>query len=210
MTFSIFDIPEDKARAMIDSGVWSRNCPVKMQDLRLLELLYCDFDGAERQGELVVHHAIADDVIIIFRDLYHQQFPIQQMVTMDQFHGSDDESMRANNSSCFNNRMIKGTDKYSLHSYGLAIDINPVQNPCISFDKQGGALGGALGGACIEPARGQEFVSRNNQRPGMVEPVVDIFKKNGFEIWGGQWNDPVDYHHFQVSRDKLEHVLNLA
>ena len=32
----------------------------------------------------------------------------------------------------------------------------------------------------------------------MAEDVVDLFADHGFFIWGGDWNYPIDYQHFQV------------
>lgn len=49
-----------------------------------------------------------------------------------------------------------------------------------------------------------KFVNRLNYRqnkafrPGMAEDVIDIFAKNGFISWGGYWNAPIDYQHFEI------------
>lgn len=102
--------------------------------------------------------------------------------------------MSANNSSCFNFRKIAGTDKLSLHAYGLAIDINPMQNPFIQNSK-------------ISPANGKDFIDRSKIKAGMVEPVVEVFYKYGFTEWGGNWQEPIDYHHFQVPRQQIEALL---
>ena len=131
-----------------------------------------------------------DATLSIFGELYQIRFPIHQMETIENFQGDDEKSMKANNSSCFNFRKIAGTDKLSIHSYGLAIDINPKQNPYVT-------------NGIIYPEDGASYLNRETQRPGMVEPIVDIFKRNGFEIWGGEWKDPIDYHHFQVSKEFL-------
>jgi hypothetical protein len=32
----------------------------------------------------------------------------------------------------------------------------------------------------------------------LAEEVVDTFAQYGFFIWGGDWNYPIDYQHFQV------------
>ena len=37
--------------------------------------------------------------------------------------------------SAFNGRKIAGTDRWSSHAYGVAIDINPIQNPVIYLDE---------------------------------------------------------------------------
>ena len=102
--------------------------------------------------------------------------------------------MAANNSSCFNFRKIDGSELLSMHSYGLAIDINPVQNPFIQKDK-------------ISPLDGKSFLNRRDEVAGLVEPIIDIFYKYGFTVWGGRWTTPIDYHHFQVPRDQVYDLI---
>lgn len=218
MTFSISNISDKKIASMIDCGVWHSDCPVHINDLKLVVVDHIDFNGDINQGELVVHTVMADNVIAIFKELYEQSFPIEQIRTIENFNGDDDESMKANNSSCFNYRRIKGSNLFSVHSYGLAIDINPVQNPCISYLNDSNELIDpdldqdyhvSFAKKLIDPQAGKDYLDRSDIRPGMVEPIVDIFKRRGFEIWGGEWNNPLDYHHFQVPRSKIKQLLNL-
>jgi hypothetical protein len=51
---------------------------------------------------------------------------------VEKYDADDDRSMEANNTSAFNCRPITGGTAWSNHSYGRAIDVNPVQNPYIS------------------------------------------------------------------------------
>lgn len=190
MSFTQKEITEEMLGKMITSNVWNHDCPVKITDLALLGISYIDFAGHQKEGEMLVHKSVKDATLSIFEELYQINFPIHNMETIEKFDGDDDKSMAANNSSCFNFRKIAGTDRFSIHSYGLAIDINPKQNPCISEGK-------------IYPEAGTDYLNREIQKPGMVEPIVDIFKRNGFETWGGEWTEPVDYHHFQVSKEFL-------
>ena len=45
------------------------------------------------------------------------------------------------------------------------------------------------------------FLNRGILRPGMITPeVVSIFNDHGFNIWGGNWRQPMDYMHFQTPR----------
>ena len=82
----------------------------------------------------------------------------------------------------------------------IAIDINPVQNPMLSIcDEENYYIN-----AKIYPAGSGDYVNRDVPRAGMVEPIVDIFKNNGFDVWGGGWKNPIDYHHFQVNRELAE------
>jgi len=50
------------------------------------------------------------------------------------------------------------------------------------------------------PKKGINYINRHNQRFGMVEPIVKIFRQSGFSVWGGNWNTPIDYQHFQTTR----------
>ncbi len=54
------------------------------------------------------------------------------MMIVDTYRGDDDRSMAANNTSAFNCWEVTGQPGvWSEHSYGRAIDINPVQNPYV-------------------------------------------------------------------------------
>ena len=118
---------------------------------------------------------------------------------METFGGSDDESMAANNTSAFNDRTIAGTSFSSLHAYGAAIDVNPVQNPYVSRTR-----------AKISPPDGARFVSRTPPQPGMVEAIITVFATHGFTIWGGAWRDPKDYQHFQIDQRLAERLARLS
>ena len=94
--------------------------------------------------------------------------------------------MAANNSHAFNFRYIAGTNRISRHGFGMAIDINPIQNPYIR-------------GSTIWPASGAEYLDRSYVRPGMIiqgDVVYTTFTSRGW-IWGGHWTVPRDYHHFE-------------
>jgi hypothetical protein len=96
-------------------------CP-RLDDLALVRLLHVDPAGGEREGELVVAAAVAEEVVGAFERLFQARFPIERMERVDAYGGSDDRSMEANNSSAFNFRTIAGSDELSLHALGRAID----------------------------------------------------------------------------------------
>lgn len=200
MTFSIEPVPEYITRSMKEKNIWTAECPISLQNLRLLTLQHYDFEKNLFSGQLIVHEKISSNVIQIFRELFKIKFPIAKIQLMDTYNGDDNISMESNNSSCFNYRKIANSNIISMHSYGLAIDINPVQNPYITE-------GSSKNNLKIWPDQGKDYLNRNNSRPGMVEPVVGIFAKYGFDVWGGSWNLPVDYHHFQVQRTSLPEFL---
>ncbi len=194
MKFTISEIPEEIAQDMQAKAIWVSDCPVALSELRLLNVSHYDFDGNIVAGQIIVLDKIAKNVISIFEELLALKFPIHSLKLMNDFNADDELAMNANNSSGFNFRAIAGTDKLSMHSYGLAIDINPLQNPYIIIDEN-------TNNVEVFPVQGAKFLNRNNLRKGMVEPIVPIFKKHGISIWGGDWNSPIDYHHFQTERD---------
>lgn len=166
---------------------WREGCPVPLSDLRYVVVSYRGFDGMGHTGELVVAASVAGNVADIFGDLYHAGYPIASMRLVDDFGGSDDASMAANNTSAFNGRAVTGGGGFSEHSYGTAIDLNPVQNPYLS-------------GSLVLPEQGRDYLARQPS-PGVIEPgdvVVTSFAARGW-TWGGTWSGPIDYQHFSVS-----------
>ena len=200
---------------MIKKNIWSPSCPVSMDRINLLKVSYVDFEGNEHHnGLLVVHDVAADHVLSIFKILYEKKFPINSVNLINEYNGNDEKSMEANNSSAFICRPIQSTGVISIHSYGLAVDINPQQNPYLLTKYEPGKTK-----VDIFPPQGMEFINRRNIRAGMVETILDdnshddvihIFNKHGFSIWGGNWNDPIDWHHFQVTREQAETIAKLS
>ena len=121
----------DSIFARIEGKSFKENCTTPREDLRYLKVLHYNKEGEELEGELICHKDIADDLLAIFRELHRAKYPIERMVLIDEFDADDEASMRANNTSAFNFRRISGTKALSRHSRGMAIDINPLYNPCI-------------------------------------------------------------------------------
>jgi poly-gamma-glutamate synthesis protein (capsule biosynthesis protein) len=183
-TSSISPIAPELAARM--SASWHPGCPVDLADLRYLTVTHHGFaDGEVAQGELVVHADVADGVVAVFRAIFDAGYPIRSMRLVDDYGGSDDASMAADNTSAFNCRAITGGPSWSQHSYGNAIDVNPVQNPYVS-------------GSSVQPAAGRSYLNRSAVRTGMIRSgdVVDrAFTAAGWR-WGGRWSSPKDYQHF--------------
>ncbi len=148
--------------------------------------MFVDFAGESQTGELVVHADDAEAVLQVFRRLYDSRYPIQSIRTVDEFGGSDDASMEANNTSAFNCRSAVGSGSWSRHAYGQAIDINPLVNPYIK-------------GALVLPPSGGPFTDRLDvHNPAIIRDgdiVVQAFDEIGW-FWGGRWNNLKDYQHF--------------
>ncbi|WP_019614571.1 M15 family metallopeptidase [Psychromonas ossibalaenae] len=192
-------ISETQCLKMSETGVMDKHAPVQCGRLRNVSFTHVDFQGIEKTGQIVVLDAVAPYVENIFTQLLHKKFPIHQAVTIEHFSGDDDKSMQANNSSGFNYRAITGQQSLSLHAYGAAVDINPLQNPFVSFT--------SWGTATFKPLKGHQYLNRMHSRlnkensRGFAEQVLAVFAQNGFIYWGGYWDTPIDFQHFQTSRD---------
>jgi len=154
--------------------------------LSYLTITHLDFDGNDTIGHMIVAEEIADEVLEIFREIYEGGFPIYSIRLIDYFYADDYLSLAANNSSAFNFRYIANTNVISRHGFGMAIDINPVQNPYVRGD-------------VVLPAAGREYLDRNDVRLGMIvrdDVVYQAFISRGW-TWGGNWTLPRDYHHFE-------------
>jgi hypothetical protein len=175
--------------------------PVGCERLRLVRFSYLGFDGATHDdGELVVLDAVAEHVLAICVALRSRAFPLASAHLMNRYGGNDDASMARNNTSAFNVRRVEGTNTMSLHSYGVAIDLNPIQNPYVERSPRG---------IEVSPPAGSGYVSRQNRRPGMAEAVIDLFAHHGFAQWGGYWPRGIDYQHFQVGRGLAGQLVRL-
>jgi hypothetical protein len=150
--------------------------------LELVTVMYYGFDNRLHQGQIIVHRKVVDDVREIFKLLEETKFPVEKVIPIVKYNWSDEKSMEDNNSASFNYRVVSGSKILSMHANGLAIDINPMQNPYV---KNGD----------INPAGS----SYNLKAKGTIEPdskIVKAFKERGW-IWGGNWKSLKDYQHFQ-------------
>lgn len=164
---------------------------VSCDDLRYVHVLHYDFDGNPAEGELICNEYIAQDLVEIFYELYYNEYQIERMLLIDEYDGDDTASMEDNNTSCFNYRVVEGSDSLSKHAYGLAIDVNPFYNPYVTYEKDGTER--------VSPAAALEYADRSFNFPYKIDEedlCCRLFKEHGF-IWGGNWNSLKDYQHFQ-------------
>jgi len=187
----IRDLTKIEIKQMLEKHIWRQECPVDLSRLKKVEITHVDFQGKQNQGHLVVLDVLAKNVEQLFNEILSIQFPIQQIKTIEDFDGDDVRSMKANNSSAFNGRLVARTNRWSSHAYGAAIDINPIQNPYLLLNVQ-------MELQEVIPVEGEGYVNRTILRKGMVEEVVAILAKHGFTEWGGSWIEKPDYHHFQL------------
>lgn len=163
------------------------SCKVSYDDLRYIKLLHYDFDGNVHEGELIVNAKLADEVMEIFYKLHKAKYPLTSVRLVDDYGepGNDNLSMAANNTSAFNYRVVTGSKTLSRHSYGAAIDINPMLNPYMD-------------GGRIAPENGAAYADRKKEFAGKIDHedlCYKLFIENGW-TWGGDWSGDKDYQHF--------------
>lgn len=167
---------------------YQENDNISLEELRYLRVLHLGFDGQTHIGELLVNASIADDVLEIMRELFENGYEIEKMVLVDAYGADDERSMEDNNTSAFNYREIAGSSKLSRHSLGLAIDINPLYNPCVKNS-----------GASISPANAGDYADRSQTFAHKIDEndlCYRLFMEHGF-TWGGSWRSLKDYQHFE-------------
>ena len=169
---------------------WHRGCPVAPAQLRRLRVSYWGFDRRPHTGTLVVKVRAVAPLTRVFSRLYAARFPIRRMRPIDVYGGSDERSLAADNTSAFNCRyaVAPGPKRWSVHAYGLAIDVNPVENPYV------------LGGR-VHPRAGRAYLDRSRVRLGMAVRgglLVRAFASVGW-AWGGRWSASPDYQHFSAT-----------
>ena len=184
---------DDSVYAVMQGHSMPADCPVKRSELRYLRILHRNFDGGSQTGEIVCNKAIAADLLYIFRRLYDEGYPIERVTLIDNFGADDEASMTANNTSCFCYRSVRGSNTISFHGRGLAIDINPLYNPCVRTRN---------GVTTVEPAAGRKYISRTKTGKEAKyiitrqSIIYRLFTERGFK-WGGNWRTLKDYQHFE-------------
>jgi D-alanyl-D-alanine carboxypeptidase len=187
----------DGLAAEMRGTTWKPGCPVPLDDLRLLHFNYWAFDGTLDRGPMVVNASVANDVLWVFKQLYDAGFPIKKVALATEFKPARFEQHRRITShrsvtASFNCRPVvtalgPGGD-FSQHAYGLAIDLNPLQNPYVTSD-------GFVRNRAAEP-----YLDRGRRLEGMIhrgDVVFRSFAAIGWE-WGGNWSGDKDYMHFSL------------
>lgn len=190
-TSSIKPLPA-QVRADLKATYKVADCPVRLTDLRLLTVTHWGFDGGTYTGQLVVNAKAAAPLARVFKELYRLRFPIRHLQLSDLYGPKSGYPADGDVSGAFECRRAAASPctkattskNWSNHAYGLAIDLNPAENPYIGC------------GQTRDPAR-MRYFDRTRLRPGMVTPaVVKAFRSIGWG-WGGDWSGSTkDYMHF--------------
>ncbi|MDR1653212.1 MAG: M15 family metallopeptidase [Prevotellaceae bacterium] len=164
-----------------EEAIAGTKAPEKIiEQLTLIDVTYYSSDNKLHRGQLLLNKKIAEDIKTIFAFMRQQKFPVEKVIPIVKYGWNDNLSMEDNNTSAFCYRNIS----YSFHAYGMAVDINPLQNPVIYKFKDK-----------IEP-RGGRYDPTVAGSFYPTSPVVAKFKEMGFR-WGGDFSKKYDYHHFE-------------
>jgi D-alanyl-D-alanine carboxypeptidase len=177
-------------RAQLEGRYWHAGCPVPLTGLRLLTVSYWDFSGDRQIGELVVNQRSAAPLAKVFRQLYRLRFPIRHLTFADAYGPKGSQPADGDISGSFECRRAvpspcgSGTGNWSQHAFGLAVDLNPIENPYTGCGR-------------TRERASVPYLNRSKVRRGMVTPaVVRAFRSIGWG-WGGSWaGSTKDYMHF--------------
>jgi len=191
-TSSIRALPTPLKTELKRNGFWHANCPVALSSLRVLTLTYRDFEGRVQVGQVVVNRTAAAPLTTAFHKLYGHHFPIHHMQLADMYGPERSRPADGDVTGSFSCRQAvpspctggKGTGSWSMHAFGLAVDVNPVENPYVGC------------GQSRDPAS-LPYRNRSRHRRGMVtRGVIAAFGSIGWG-WGGAWAGTTkDYMHF--------------
>jgi hypothetical protein len=189
---SIRPLPAPLKSSLANGGSWQSGCPVPLSNLRLLTVTTWGWDGRPHTGELVVNEDAAASLAKVFRRLYQLKFPIRHMRLGHMYGPKRARPADGDVTGSFRCRQSvpspcvggSASGRWSNHAYGLAIDVNPVENPYVGC------------GMTRDP-RSRPYTDRSRLRKGMVTPaVVRAFRSIGWG-WGGEWSGATkDYMHF--------------
>ena len=192
---SIKPLPASVRADLKNHGYWHEGCPVPLSGLRVLTVTHRGFDGRRHTGQLVVNENQAAPLAKVFHQIYRLHFPIHHMRLADVYGPKGSGPADGDVSGSFECRQAvpspcsggSGTGTWSMHAYGEAVDLNPVENPYVGC------------GQSRDPAS-RPYFDRSRLRRGMVTPaVVRAFGSIGWG-WGGAWSGSTkDYMHFSAT-----------
>jgi hypothetical protein len=189
---SVQPLPQPVQAQIKAEGFWHQGCPVALSALRLLTVRQWGFDGRAHTGQLVVNASAAGPLGRAFGTLYGLHFPIRHMQLADMYGPKRGRPSDGDVTASFDCRQAvpspctggRGTGTWSMHAFGLAVDVNPVENPYVGC------------GQSRDPTA-RKFFDRSRHRRGMVTPrAIRAFTAVGWG-WGGAWaGNTKDYMHF--------------
>jgi D-alanyl-D-alanine carboxypeptidase len=180
--FTLGQVPEE----VVTRSSWREECPVALPELTYVTMTFWGFDGLAHTGEMIVNAQFAEQVVEVFRRLHEIRFPIEEMRVQTRAEMDAHPTGDGNVTGSFECRPAVGrSGGWSMHAYGLAVDINPFHNPYTRED-------------VIAPELAAAYLDREYQRPGMIfegDLAVAGFDEMGWG-WGGRWETAKDWMHF--------------
>lgn len=182
---SVQPLPAPVRAQLVHVRQYHRGCPVAMSRLRLLTVAYVDFQGRPQTGRLVVNASAAWPLYRVFRRLYRIGFRMRRIQPIAPT-GDDTAAFDCRDAAPSPCPGTPPTHSWSMHAFGLAVDVNPSENPYTGC------------GVTRDPAA-RRYLNRSRTLRGMVtHRVVAAFASIGWG-WGGSWAGTQDYMHFSAN-----------
>lgn len=160
------------------------------EQLVYAHILYNDPEGTARRGELICSADAAKDLVEIFYELYRNDYRFSGIGLIEEYDGSVQTAMAENFSFCL--ASSEGM------SDGLCMVINPLYNPLISYDAQGGQT--------VMPEEGSPYADRSLSFAYKIDDddlCHKLFLQHGF-VWGGNGNTAKKYGMFTLIKPARE------
>jgi len=167
---------------------YRKGCPVGRSRLSTITMNFYGRDKLMHRGVLIVRSDLVTEIKAAFGRSLTARYPFAKMRNPNDYGGNDPRQMEANNTSGFNCRKVVGNPyAQSPHSYGIAIDVNTVQNPYRD------------GNGKWWPTNSKPYRDRTPLRKGMLginSTLTKQLRSDDF-FWGGLWSPGRDYQHFE-------------
>jgi hypothetical protein len=171
-------------KAAMTGKSWKPGCPVALDDLVSVRVIYVGFDGRSHDGDLIVHKRIAEDTSKVLQELYAIKFPINKVDLWDDY-GPDVYAEQNITVGFYCERADDAPTEWSSHAYGMAVDINPLRNPFRDLQHT------------WWPRAAAQYVVRDDVagKASTKSEAFGVFTRHGW-VWGGFDAGVPDYMHF--------------
>lgn len=177
-------MPQELSRSdveeMIDAGYWKKGHPISVDRFRKIQVPYWDFEGAPHDdGEIIMLDIVSDSIKKAFKSLHNIRFPIHQVNPHHKFAQSDTTGEQNSANGLQRLRKIVNDNindtRTSIHSFGLALDINYRENPFIGKDAESPETDNGATNCLVWPANSLKYL--NPEKIVSIEASSDRFAK---------------------------------